>query len=109
MNEHSVKVDNGKYEFIVRDGFRIEVLRRGDPWVAGMDAPRAVQGLMCELDAARVVIGAARALVKCMESMPMELATQLAKYDDVVGLVRALTRHSGLVDDREPPSVWAAS
>lgn len=108
MSEHSVKVDNGKYMFCHRDGWQMDVLRHGEPWVRNLDAPKAVASMMAELDAARVVLGAARALAKCMETMPMELASQLAKYADVVGLVRALNRHSGLVDDNEPPSAWTA-
>lgn len=107
MSEHRVRVENGKYELILSDGWKLDILRGNEPWVENITASKCLHGVMCELDAARVVLGAARALAKCMETMPMELAKQLAKYDDVVGLVRALTRHSGLVDDNEPPSVWA--
>lgn len=109
MSEHRVNVDNGKYTFVVLDGFKIHVWRGGKPWIEHADAPKAIHCLIAELDAARVVLQAARALAAFFETMPLELATMLARHDEPVAIVRALARHGGLVDDREPPSAWTVT
>lgn len=90
--EHTVRVDNGKYTFR-KAGLAIEVDRhdrRG--WVTLHDGTNALSSMMSELDAARVVIAAARSLVKRGEAPP--------------ALVNALELHGRLVDDREHPSEW---
>src|SRR5678815_795677 len=99
MGKHIIKVDNGKYTFVLNDGWVLDVLRHGEPWVTNLDAPKAVQSMMAALDAARVVVEAARATVKRYEnnvSVPGMLAD-------------ALDLHDRLVDDRELPSSWAGS
>lgn len=106
MSEHRIKVDNGKYEFIQRGGWKLDVLRHGEPWVEDLDASKAIGSMMAELDAARVVLAAARALAKFFETMPMELAQMLAKPEEPALLVRALNKHAALADDQEPPSLW---
>ncbi len=80
-----IRTDNGKYTFI-KDGLTIRVLRYGEPWHEQQQAFNAISSLMCALDAARVVLEAARA------------------GGDVQA---ALRLHDGLVSDREPPSEWA--
>jgi hypothetical protein len=90
-NDQGVRVDNGKYEFR-KVGLVIEVFRGGKPWLTLHDGFNALMGMMCELDAARVVLDAARLLG---DDAPREIK-------------KALERHRGLVDDRELPSAWAA-
>lgn len=96
MSEHKVRVDNGKYEFIHRGAFRIDILRHGERWVEDLGAGKAVMSMMAELDAARVVVAAARA----------GLASGLIES---AGLTAALKLHDSLVDDREWPSEWTNS
>lgn len=107
---HTVSVDGGKYKFIARLGYVIDVDRHGEAWVTGLDAPKAVASLMSELDAARVVLAAARTLCDAFEKLPMAASTALASCGDApVGLVRAVALHGRLCDDREPPSAWCGS
>lgn len=89
---HTVSVDGGKYKFIARLGYEIDVDRHGEAWVTGLDAPKAVMSLMAELDAARVVVAAVR-----------------LSADVPHGIIEALERHDRLCDDREPPSAWCGS
>lgn len=93
---HTVSVDGGKYKFIARLGYVIDVDRHGETWVTGLDAPKAVASLMAELDAARVVLAAARRTV----DMHHEGIAPIGS------LRSALELHGRLVDDREPPSAW---
>jgi hypothetical protein len=96
VTKHVVNVSNGKYTF-VRSLGSLRIDRGSVPWVDQVNAPNAVLSMMCELDAARVVVTAARRLVK--------EATMCG--DPVPGaLQRALERHASLVDDRELPSDW---
>lgn len=88
--EHIVRVDNGKYAFR-KAGLAIEVDRYGDPWITLHDGTNALSSVMSELDAARVVLEAAR---KLGDAAPQEIRDALAK-------------HARLVDDREQPSAWA--
>jgi len=91
--EHRVSVENGKYTFASpSDSFQIHVLRHGELWVGQADAPKAVYSMMAELDAARVVLAAARTLAAAGVAPP--------------ALVEALTNHDALVDDQGPPSPW---
>ena len=87
-----VRVDNGKYTFekVFKTGV-IRILRHGEPWHEQSDAGNALASVMAELDAARVVLDAARALG---EAAPIKIQ-------------RALKQHRALVDDREPPSEWS--
>lgn len=88
-----IKTDNGKYTF-TSDACVIRILRHGEQWHEQEDASNAIASLMYELDAARVVLEVARNL--CVDpSAPAPLRL-------------ALQRHDALVDDREPPSEWAA-
>ena len=90
MSEHRVSVNNGKYTF-VKEGFaRIRILRHDEPWHAQTEAFNAIASVISELDAARVVLEAAR---KLGDAAPPEIKAALAK-------------HAALVDDREPPSDW---
>lgn len=86
-----VRVSNGKYTF-VREMATIQILRGGEPWHEQRDAFNAIASLMAELDAARVVLDAAR----------------LLKDDAPIEIKQALAKHRALVDDRELPSEWAA-
>lgn len=103
---HRVKVEGGKYEFVSRGGYVLDVLRNGEPFVANATPSKAIGAMMAELDAARVVLEAARRLATFFETMPVALATSLSRYDEFVGVTRALARHDGLVEDLEPPSEW---
>lgn len=93
MAAHTVRVDNGKYTFIVADGPTMLIDRHGERWHAQQDAFNALHSIVCELDAARVVIEAARSLV--------------ARGEAPQALRDALAKHSALVDDGEEPSGWA--
>lgn len=89
-----IHVDNGKYTFsIARPGIAIEIRRHGESWHRQEDAYNALHSIMAELDAARVVLQAARDLG---DGAPAEIK-------------RALERHRALVDDREAPSEWAGA
>lgn len=90
--DHTVRVSGGKYTFIVRD-LHIVIDRHGEQWHAQQDAFNALHSIMCELDAARVVLEAARSLAKNNEAPPV--------------LYAALMKHRALVDDQEKPSEWA--
>ena len=91
MSDHTVKVENGKYTFIVR-GLSIAINRYGEPWHEQQDAFNALHSIVAELDAARVVVEAARRLDLIGEA-------PLAIRD-------ALQKHSRLVSDNEKPSEW---
>lgn len=91
-----VAVASGKYTFVQRETppCTIDVLRHGEPWIenlAGGNGFNAIYSLLAELDAARVVLQAARDLGD----------------DAPVQIKDALARHAGLVDDHEKPSPWA--
>lgn len=86
-----VRVSNGKYTF-VHDPLRVEILRYGEPWHMQQEAANALHSIMAELDAARVVLAAARDLG---DDAPVEIKD-------------ALARHRALVDDRERPSAWSS-
>lgn len=92
MSEHRVRVSNGKYTFVVAPRL-ITILRGGQPWHEQSEAVTALHSIMCELDAARVVVAAARSLEKHGEAP--------------AALKQALRLHEALVDDREHPSEWA--
>lgn len=94
-----IKVDSGKYEFVQQGGSRIDVLRHGQPWVQNLDATNAIYSLMAELDAARLVLEAAR---KCV-------ALGAAGLGPIEDLGEALDVHTRLVTDDNPPSPWARS
>lgn len=92
MRDMRMRVDSGKYTFVkVFETTTIEILRHGEPWHAQGDAFNAIASLMYELDAARVVLEAARRLG---DDAPLEIR-------------KAIERHRALVDDREKPSEWA--
>lgn len=93
MADHTVHVDSGKYTF-VKDGLTIRIDRHGEPWHVQQDAFNALQSIMCELDAARIVLAAARELER-REEAPQALRD-------------ALKLHAELVHDLQPPSGWAA-
>lgn len=85
-----VKVGGGKYTYVKDPIGVIHILRHGEPWHVQANAFNALSGIMAELDAARVVLEAARLLG---DDAPIEIK-------------RALERHRALVDDRELPSEW---
>jgi hypothetical protein len=102
QEEHKVRVDSGKYTF-VKNGLAVDVLRHGEPWITLHDGINAISSFMAELDAARVVLAAAREVPK--------VARGDARARNVLldQLAAALERHSALVDDREPPSAWTGT
>ena len=90
---HRVCVDSGKYTFVLPEGTnRVEIFRHNEPWHAQEKAFNALHSMMCELDAARVVVATAR-------EFP----------GDGAMILRALRAHDALVDDHEPPSRWTGS
>lgn len=101
--EHRVSVDNGKYTFVVpADDYRVGILRYGEPWHGPQgEASNALHAIMCELDAARVVLEAARNTLAINEAN--------GRADFVRPLARALRVHDSLTGDRTPPSPWARS
>jgi len=60
--EHRVKVDGGKYEFVRREDGTVDVLRGGEPWLKRCMPQIGIASAMAELDAARVVLRAVRSL-----------------------------------------------
>ncbi len=107
--EHRVSVDNGKYTFVAPAGhYAVSILRYGEPWHGPQeDASNALHSIMCELDASRVVLQAARRLADAFETAPIDLLEQINKLGDApVGLVRAIALHGRLCDDRQTPSTW---
>ncbi|HEU4726486.1 MAG TPA: hypothetical protein VFT22_01295 [Kofleriaceae bacterium] len=91
-----MSVDSGKYTFIRREDGTIDVLRHGEPWLQRCMPQGGIQSLMFELDAARVVVQAAREAVDAPTLRRKEF------------LQHALAHHDRLVDDRTPPSEWCA-
>lgn len=92
---HHVKVD--KYEFILHDGWDLEILRGGARWMSGdMTGPgsKAIHAMMCELDAARVVVAADRDLVGAIGE----------RSNGPIG--EALRLHDALVGEGGAPSDW---
>jgi hypothetical protein len=107
--EHRVSVDGGKYTFVIAEGdYRVAILRHGEPWHPPQaEACNALGAIMCELDAARVVVEAARKLADHMEKMPLAELGPLTKGDAFVGITRAIALHDSLTGYRTPPSPWA--
>lgn len=99
-SEHRVRVDNGKYTFVVpADDYRVSILRYGEPWHGPQgEASNALHAIMYALDAARVVVQAVRdARARLGEPrVPMIPPS----------IVNALALHDRLTSDREPPSAW---
>lgn len=97
-SEHRINVARGKYTFVVpADDYRVSILRYGEPWHGPQsEASNALHSIMFELDAARVVVQAAR---QCVEALG-------APRHVPAGLVDALALHDRLTGDREPPSPW---
>lgn len=94
-----INVENGKYTFVERGGYRLDILRGGEPWAEDIKASKAIQAMMAELDAARVVLAAARKLDEVTQAHHLPAAASK--------LSEALKLHDDLVDDREAPSTWA--
>ena len=98
QREHRVSVDGGKYTFVIpADDYRVGILRHGKPWHEQSEASHALHAIMCELDAARVVIEAVRDGVR---------RGSVSEHDRIG---KSLALHDSLVDDRERPSGWAVS
>lgn len=100
--EHRISVDNGKYVFVQRGGFKLDILRHGEPWVEDITASKAIGSMMYELDAGRVVLEAARQMVAA--------ETANGRGDSVKALARALATHDVCVGPQQPaPTEWARS
>ena len=97
---HKVKVDNGKYEFVMVDGWDLKVLRHGEPWIAQIEGSKAIHSLMAELDAARVVLKTVRDFITDRKQVG-DSSYPVNTFED------ALKIHDGLVYDHELPSPWA--
>lgn len=93
MSDHIVSVSNGKYTFRIEAGPTVFIDRGGVYWHAQQEAFNALHSMMCELDAARVVVEAARELAKRNEAPAV--------------LYAALLTHASLVNDNQKPSAWA--
>lgn len=89
---HVVRVDNGKYTFVKRN-LSVVIERYGEVWHEQEQAFNALASIMAELDAARVVLNAVRAV---------------GAYAPVQ-ICEALRKHDALVDDNEKPSDWTAA
>ena len=97
MNEHRVKVDGGKYEFV--EGYVISVLRHGKPYVDDLAAPNAIAAMMAELDAARLVLEWVSDFVV--------VETLNGRGGGLAPLRQVLARHEALVGQPMKPSPWA--
>jgi hypothetical protein len=97
--ELRVFVNNGKYTFVIpSDDYRVSILRYGAPWHGPQgEATSALRSIMAELDAARVVVKAAR-----------DAASKLGQLCPTV-IHEAVALHDRLVDDHEPPSAWCGA
>lgn len=93
---HRVSVDNGKYTFISGQGYGdIEVLRYNQQFLVIKAGSGAIYSLMCDLDAARLVLQATET------DVPGET------IDDKLNRIKiALENHHGLVGAPMPPSEW---
>src|SRR5262244_990570 len=85
--EHRVDVDGGKYTFVSSSGdYRVAILRHGEPWHLQDQASSAVHAMMCELDAARLVVAQARALVEDWRAgAQARLERALRQHDALTG------------------------
>jgi hypothetical protein len=100
--EFKVSVSSGKYTFVQpKDDYKIHILRYGESWVQDLDGSNALFSLMAELDAARVVLEAAR---KWNQSFSIDAKPRTVQSDNE--LMDALAKHDRLVDDHQPPSDW---
>lgn len=100
--DHEVRIEGGKFTFIApADHPTVRVIDRiePDPWVYFVDKALAVLAMMRALDAARVVVQAARKLVEQHMPQPEECKV-------LAPLAAALLLHDSLTSDREPPSAW---
>lgn len=98
---NQVFVDSGKYTFVNRGGWKIDILRYGERWVDNVDGPKAIHSMMAELDAARVALEAAR---KWKASFSLDAGPRTVATDQE--LMDAIAKHDRLVDDHQPPSYW---
>lgn len=97
--DHRVSVDSGKYTFVIpADDWSISILRYGEPWHGPQgEASNALHAMMYELDAARVVVQAARECIGDLGAL-------------CPGSIRnAMNLHDSLVSDRTPPSAWCGT
>lgn len=96
-----IKTSSGKYTFVKspRSGFSIDILRYGEEWVVDADGANALHAIMCELDAARMVLATVRAVVS---SVPLHEQNTIVSV-----LVKAMVKHQSLVTDDEPPTEWS--
>lgn len=96
--EHRVRVDGGKYTFVVHaEKCEISVLRADLPWQSMPALASPIQSMMRELDAARIVLQAVRAYA----SAPAHRVP--------ASITAALRLHDALVGDQELPSAWCDS
>lgn len=105
--EHRVSVSNGKYTFVIpADDYRVSILRHGEPWHGPQgEASNALHAIMCELDAARVVVQAAREMVTAVRAK-RDSGEEFDPRYFPLALVEALALHDRLCDDNEKPSEW---
>lgn len=108
--EHCVNVANGKYTLVVvgdRPAVRVIDRSEGDSCVYWVDnsGSAAVRTAIMELDAARVVVQAARDMVE-------EVRARRARGEEFdpqyfpLAVSDALALHDRLTSDRDPPSAW---
>lgn len=93
---HRVACDGGRYTLTCSATGRVGIMRHSQPWVYYVAGASAIACLMAELDAARVVLAAARAVVH----------PDCPARDIVPRLERAIAEHDALVDDQQEPSAW---
>lgn len=102
MSEHRVSVDGGKYTFVIPENdYKFRILRHGEEQYGPIgEASKAVHSMMCELDAARVVLQAVKD------------GLTYGKYDSgnalkfVMKMEKSIERHNALVGESMPPSEW---
>jgi gamma-glutamyltranspeptidase len=100
---HVVRVEGGKYTFYSYLGFIVDIARHGDDWLKNIDGPKAINQMMYELDAARVVLAAARSVIAMRGRTEIDFKEIMSAVE---ALVESVRKHDALVDDREPPSEW---
>lgn len=110
--EHCVSVAGGRYTFVRvegREGVKLIDRSDGEPFISWVNDAPAVTAIMCELDAARGVVEAARSLAVQLNRATDSAFEIVAKSKVGAAFLASLTLHDRLVSDHEPPSAWCGA
>lgn len=97
-----ISVDSGKYTFVLDLGWKLRVLRYGEEWIEDIDGAKAIHSMMCELDAARLVLDEARKLAEFTETDDRSGA------ENILFRIEGAVRKADALTSKQPgPSEWA--